>query len=46
MLANVDDLIKPVEESFEQLDPVKLDNIFLTQQKCMEQVLRAKGGNE
>jgi len=45
-IQNVDDLILAVEESFRQLDPVKLDNIFLTQQKCMEEVMRLKGGNE
>lgn len=42
---NVDDLLKNVVASFDELSPHTLDNVFLTLQSCLTEILRVKGGN-
>ncbi len=42
----IDELIAVVKESFDGLERSKLDNVFLTLQGCMEEVMRSDGGNQ
>ncbi|XP_041995853.1 uncharacterized protein LOC121745970 [Salvia splendens] len=42
---NVDDLLKNVVASFDELSPHTLDSVFLTLQSCLTEILRVKGGN-
>ncbi|XP_042033532.1 uncharacterized protein LOC121780072 [Salvia splendens] len=41
----IDDLIKAVEKSFHDLSPQTLDNVFLSLQSCMVEILKVKGQN-
>ena len=41
----IDDLIECVQESFYKLTREKLDNVFLTLQTCMEEIIASGGGN-
>ncbi|XP_047978329.1 uncharacterized protein LOC125220207 [Salvia hispanica] len=41
----IDDLVKAVEKSFHDLCPVTLDNVFLSLQSCMLEIMRLKGQN-
>ncbi|XP_057798572.1 uncharacterized protein LOC131014581 [Salvia miltiorrhiza] len=42
---NVDDLVKAVVSSFEELDPMTLNCVFLSLQGCMLETLKVKGQN-
>jgi len=42
---NIEDLVKVVEQSFVELEPEKLENIFYTWPACMEQIMLEQGGN-
>ncbi|XP_057788877.1 uncharacterized protein LOC131005804 [Salvia miltiorrhiza] len=45
-LANgVDDLLNNVKEAFEELDPMKLNNVFLTLQGCYHEIIKCRGNN-
>ena len=44
--ANIDELIKVVEESYWEQGLEKGQNIFLSHQKVMESVMLANGGNK
>lgn len=41
----LDDLVKAVEKSFEDLSAVTLDNVFLSLQGCMVEIMKARGHN-
>ena len=41
----LDDLIREVRVSFNELTPDSLDNVFLTLQSCMEKILEVDGNN-
>jgi hypothetical protein len=41
----IDELISCVEEAFQKLDRVTLDNVFVTLQKCMECIMLDRGDN-
>ncbi|XP_057782201.1 uncharacterized protein LOC131000348 [Salvia miltiorrhiza] len=42
---NVDSLVKAVEKSFEELSPTTLNNVFLSLQGCMVEIMKVKGQN-
>ncbi|XP_057809029.1 uncharacterized protein LOC131023503 [Salvia miltiorrhiza] len=42
---NVEDLVAAVEKSFEDLSPTTLNNVFLSLQGCMVEILKVKGHN-
>lgn len=42
----IDELIQAVEESFQKLEKEKLDNVFITMQKCFESAMMVGGGND
>ncbi|KAL6530492.1 hypothetical protein OROMI_028381 [Orobanche minor] len=42
---NIDDLVDAVELSFTELDHSKLNNVFLSLQMCMIEIMRVKGHN-
>ncbi|XP_057770789.1 uncharacterized protein LOC131013599 [Salvia miltiorrhiza] len=45
-LANcVDDLLKNVKDAFEELEPHKLNNVFLTLQGCYHEIIKCRGNN-
>jgi hypothetical protein len=44
-LTTVDDLINIVEESYKEIPKVKLNNLFLTLQCCMEEIIIHGGKN-
>lgn len=41
----IDELVGGVQATFEELDRVTLDNVFLSLQKCIECAMLDKGGN-
>lgn len=43
---NVDDLVKNVMTSYEEMTAQKLNHVFLTLQCCFAETLKIKGGNE
>ena len=42
---NIDELVAAVEEAYWEQDPETVNNIFLTQQKVMECVMKSEGKN-
>ncbi|KAH7835594.1 hypothetical protein Vadar_027734 [Vaccinium darrowii] len=42
---NIDELVFAVQKSFEQLESQNLDNVFLTLQACMIEVMKVNGAN-
>ena len=42
---NIDELIQAVNDAFCEMDRDKLNDIFLTLQQCMVEVMKVKGGN-
>jgi hypothetical protein len=42
----IDELMSATVKSFEDLEPEKLSNIFITWQQCMIEVIRHDGGNQ
>lgn len=42
---NIDNLIEAVEVAFQNIEVEKLDNVFLTLQTCMENIMMSGGGN-
>lgn len=42
---NIDNLIDAVEVAFQNIELEKLDNVFLTLQTCMENIMMSGGGN-
>lgn len=42
---NADQLVKAVVDSFKELSPVTLNNVFLSLQGCMVEILKVKGQN-
>jgi hypothetical protein len=42
---NLDDLIRNVENEFQNYDPANLNRVFLTLQACMIEVMKDGGGN-
>jgi hypothetical protein len=42
---NIDELVDAVTVSFEKIDREKLNDIFLTLQQCMIEIMKVKGGN-
>lgn len=41
----VDELLAAVEDSFQELERNKLNNVFLTMQQCMIEIMKVGGGN-
>ncbi|XP_042003721.1 uncharacterized protein LOC121752680 [Salvia splendens] len=41
----VDDLLRNVHSSFDELSPYTLNNVFLTLQGCLTEILKVQGGN-
>ncbi len=42
----IPELVKAVKDSFDELDKVTLNKVFLTHQQCLEQTILADGGND
>ncbi|XP_042044931.1 uncharacterized protein LOC121790904 [Salvia splendens] len=42
----VDDLLRNVHSSFDELSPYTLNNVFLTLQGCLTEILKVQGGND
>ena len=45
-MAGIDELISATVKAFEDLEPEKLSNIFLTWQQCMIEVIKHDGANK
>ncbi|KAF7135477.1 hypothetical protein RHSIM_Rhsim08G0114700 [Rhododendron simsii] len=41
---NIDELVSAVGRAFEELSPQTLDNVFVTLQACMIEIMKVKGG--
>ena len=41
----VDDLLRNVQSSFDELSAQTLNNVFLTLQGCLTEILKVEGGN-
>ncbi|KAK8556340.1 hypothetical protein V6N12_002747 [Hibiscus sabdariffa] len=41
----IDELVRVVEKSFNDLSPESLNNVFLTLQSCMIEIMKVNGGN-
>ena len=41
----VDDLVRAVENAFENFSPIKSNRIFLTLQQCMVEIMKVGGSN-
>ncbi|KAK8631061.1 hypothetical protein V6N13_079825 [Hibiscus sabdariffa] len=41
----IDELVRAVEKSFSDLSPESLNNVFLTLQSCMIEIMKVNGGN-
>ncbi|KAL4346841.1 hypothetical protein GQ457_17G010120 [Hibiscus cannabinus] len=41
----IDELVNAVEKSFDELAPESLNNVFLSLQSCMIEIMKIKGGN-
>lgn len=44
-LGNIDELISAVQTSFERMQSRELNNVFLTLQTCMKEIMKVRGGN-
>ncbi|KAL6586047.1 hypothetical protein OROMI_002691 [Orobanche minor] len=42
---NIDELVNAVAESFEKMEPSKLNTVFLSLQQCMLEIMKVKGQN-
>ena len=42
---SIDELVQTVLDSFDKLEPSKLESIFLTLQGCILEMLKCRGGN-
>lgn len=42
----IDELVKVVDDSFNELDPTKLNKVFFSLQACMVEMLKHKGHNK
>ncbi|GKB27170.1 brefeldin A-inhibited guanine nucleotide-exchange protein 1 [Tanacetum coccineum] len=44
-LRTIDELVSAVQTSFDRMQSQELNNVFLTLQTCMKEVIKVKGGN-
>ncbi|XP_057792560.1 uncharacterized protein LOC131009281 [Salvia miltiorrhiza] len=42
---NVEELLKNVQDAYEEYPPEKLNHVFLTLQSCYQEIIKDKGGN-
>ncbi|GKC88696.1 hypothetical protein Tco_1149345 [Tanacetum coccineum] len=45
VLGNIDELVHAVQTSFERMQSNELNNVFLTLQTCMKEIIKIRGGN-
>ncbi|GJX37032.1 transposase, Tc1-like protein [Tanacetum coccineum] len=45
VLGNINELVRAVETSFDRMSSHELNNVFLTLQMCMKEIMKVQGGN-
>ncbi|KAL4590609.1 hypothetical protein LXL04_003546 [Taraxacum kok-saghyz] len=45
VLGTIDELVNAVQTSFERMQSQQLNNVFLTLQTCMKEIIKVQGGN-